>query len=726
MLRVLTGRLSQQGAALTMRPRLDQRLWWAWPLLSFAALCAIVFTHYSETLFYRYDGTFVLTLVRSQAKWMAPGPGFSLNYLQGMGDIWIPTATSWIPGLLLGSFFNDEWLPVVAWFIFALEYFLSSVALARCMDGDRVVAVAGAWLGALLVMPFFIPPVCDWVLWGNPHFITAIAVTSISLCAFLQIGRGKVPALWRDAGIVLLLVLLESYLFLSQPVRAVIAAPMLAFFGLAAAIGAECWRERLCKLIAGTVLSAILAVCFAGYIYALFYYARTTFFWDDLAALPVHWKQQSFIMSEAPSYGVVIWLACLLGAALAAVRERGRLRMAAVSFLVFVGLQQSIVLAASIGGFLWSGPTIAYIDLFSLPLYGIFGAYLAVGWWGRGIKKRLQTSVALALLPWAVLLTLGRPNENVAFRTHYNPFPWPPRETSITQKLAAEIGLREGDIFRGRVANLAGGEFMPQYDRIPFISQHAYDSTLSFFSGNDHRNYGLWYYDIPTLSEDNQFSSPFLHVVSSRLFNRPDQKHVRQFITLTRFVPRALALLGVHFVIVSRPLADLQPIATMTAHPDHPEGWTLFLYELRDAKTTGYWSTRPLSVSSVRQAMLWMTSGLPNEADAAVYEALEVPLVTGSFSELRVFRDRLVVSAESAGTSLLVLPLEFSHCLDLRVTSDAPVRLLRANINQAALLFSGRAISELRYRYSPWHFGCRLRDIEDARSLQLSNVGWPD
>jgi len=122
MLSVLTGRL-QQGAALTMRPRLDQRLWWAWPLLSFAALCAIVFTHYADTLFYRYDGTFVLTLVRSQAKWMAPGVGFSLNYLQGMGDIWIPTATSWIPGLLLGSFFNDQWLPVVAWFIFALEYF---------------------------------------------------------------------------------------------------------------------------------------------------------------------------------------------------------------------------------------------------------------------------------------------------------------------------------------------------------------------------------------------------------------------------------------------------------------------------------------------------------------------------------------------------------------------------------------------------------------------------
>jgi hypothetical protein len=723
MLSVLTG---QQGAALTIRSRLDQRLWWAWHLLSFAALCVIVFTHYAETLFYRYDGTFVLTLVRSQAKWMAPGAGLSLNYLQGMGDIWIPTVTSWIPGFLLGSFFDDRWLPVVAWLIFAVEYFLSTIVLIRCVGGNRVIALAGAWLGAFLVMPFFIPPLCDWILWGNPHFFTAIAVTSISFCAFLQIGRRKVPAPWRDAGFVLLLVLLQSYLFLSQPVRAVIAAPMLAFFGLAAAIGAECWRERLRKLVAGTALSAILAVCFAGYIYALFYYSRTTFFWDDLAAFPVTWKQQSFIMSESTSFGVVIWLACLLGAALAAFRERGRLRVAAVSLLAFVGLQQLIVLAASIGGFLWPGPAIAYIDLFALPLYGMFGAYLAIGWWSRGIQERFRTRAALALVPWAVLLTLGRPNENVAFRTHYNPFPWPPRETSVTRKLGGEIGLREGDIFRGRVANLAGGEFLPEYERIPFVSQHAYDATFSFFTGNDHRNYGLWYHDIPTLIEDNQFSSPFFHVVSSRLFNRPDQKHVRQFTTLTRFEPRVLALLGVRTVIASRPLPGLQPIATVTAHPDYPESWTLFAYELRDARTGGYWSTRPISVSFVRQAMLWMTSGLPSEADATVYETMDVPLVAGASSELRVFRDRLVVTAESPGTSLLVLPLEFSHCLDLRVTSGAPVRLLRANINQAALLLSGRTVAELRYRYSPWHFGCRLRDIEDARSLQLSNVGWPD
>src|SRR5262249_25553420 len=244
-----------------------------------------------------------------------------------------------------------------------------------------------------------------------------------------------------------------------------------------------------------------------------------------------------------------IWLACLAGAAMAAVRESGRLRMAAVAFLAFVGLQLLFVIAGSISGFFWAGPLIAYFDLFALPLYATFGAYLVVGWWCRGRETTWRTSLALSILPWAVLLTLHRPNENVTFRSHYNPFQWPPRETSITQRLATEIGLREGAVFRGRVANLAGSEFMPEYDRIPFISQHAYDATLAFFTGNDHRYSGLWYYNIPTLIEDSQFSSPFFHVISSRLLSTRAQKHVRQFTTITQFKPRILSLLGVRFVI---------------------------------------------------------------------------------------------------------------------------------------------------------------------------------
>jgi len=84
-------------------------------------------------------------------------------------------------------------------------------------------------------------------------------------------------------------------------------------------------------------------------------------------------------------------------------------------------------------------------------------------------------------------------------------------------------------------------------------------------------------------------------------------------------------------------------------------------------------------------------------------------------------REAVVVSQ-----STHVLPLEFSHCIELEAANSGSAHLLRANINHAAILFSGHLRAQLRYRYAPWHYGCRLRDIDDANDLRLAEVGWPD
>jgi len=145
------------------------------------------------------------------------------------------------------------------------------------------------------------------------------------------------------------------------------------------------------------------------------------------------------------------------------------------------------------------------------------------------------------------------------------------------------------------------------------------------------------------------------------------------------------------------------------------------------ANSAGYWSTRPMQASTIRQAMRWLASDTANDADAAIDNESGMPaLVPGISSEMRVFRDRLVVTAESAGTSLLVLPVEFSQCWEVSLAAGANGRLLRANVNQTGLLFSGRTKVELRYRFSPWHFRCRFDDIADARKLELANIGWPE
>ncbi len=419
-----------------------------------------------------------------------------------------------------------------------------------------------------------------------------------------------------------------------------------------------------------------------------------------------------------------MWPTSLAGAVLVGWRERGRLRIFAIAFLLFIVLQLSILLYAQIGGVKWSGAGIGYyVDMFCLPFYAIFSAYLFVGWWIDSPRPFRWAMPGLVLLPWASVFALHHPYSDSQFRQE-NPLRWPPRSTSLVELLKSEIGLEEGAVFRGRVVNLSGTDFERHDVQLPFGRQHIYSQGISFRTGNDHRYYGMWYFDIPTLIEINPFSSPFFHAINSRLLSARTEKHVRVVTTFTRFEPRLFAMLGVRFVITDHPVPNLAPKSRFVADPENPEKWTLFLYEIRDAKTGGYWSTSPALVQTTDAATRWMADpGSSN--DATVYEHVPPSLVAGSSSEIRVFRDRLVVEAKSEGTSLLILPVEFSHCFDVDIAGGKQARFQRANVNQGAFLFTGQLKAELRYRFSPWHFRCRLDDIADAQRLQLSNVGWP-
>lgn len=696
------------------------RYWWALPAISFAALSAVNFSYMRDALFYRFDGTFLLALVTSQKKWMSPEIGFSLNFLQGLGDIWLPTATQLMPGFILASLAADvEWMPVIALWVFALEFFFSTIVLARCLGAGRLTSLAAALIGALLTLPYFVPPFTGQRMWGNPHFMEAIATTTLALCAFIAIGRTRTRT---DTILALTILVLLGHFAIAQPVLAAFASIMLLFFGLAAIAAAKDNSERLRKSAAAAFVSLTLAAAFLAYWYALFKYARTTFFWDDLLETPVYWFFQSFLLGT--DAGTYLWRTSLAGALLVGWRERGRLRIFAIAFLLFIVLQVSILWYQQMGGLKWSGPPIAmYVDMFCLPFYAIFSAYLFVGWWIDSPRPFRWAMPALVLLPWASVFALHHPYSDSQFRQE-NPLPWPPRSTSLVELLKSEIGFEEGALFRGRVANLGGIDFEHHTVPFPFGRQYIYSEDISRRTGNDHRYYGMWYFDIPTLILINPFSSPFFYAINSRLLSARTEKQVRVVSTVTRFEPRLFAMLGVRFVITDHPVPNLAPKSRFVADPKDPEKWTLFLYEIPDAKTGGYWSTSPALVQTADAATRWMADpGSLN--DATVYEHVPPSLIAGSSSEIRVFRDRLVVEAKSEGTSLLILPVEFSHCFDVDIVGGKQARFQRANVNQGALLFTGHLKAELRYRFSPWHFRCRLDDIADAQRLQLSNVGWP-
>jgi hypothetical protein len=83
-------------------------------------------------------------------------------------------------------------------------------------------------------------------------------------------------------------------------------------------------------------------------------------------------------------------------------------------------------------------------------------------------------------------------------------------------------------------------------------------------------------------------------------------------------------------------------------------------------------------------------------------------------------RGAVHVTATSAGTSALLLPLQFSHCFRLLAAQPDRVRVVRANLIHTLILFAGELDARLKWEFSFWrNSGCRLRDAEDVRKLGL-------
>jgi hypothetical protein len=81
---------------------------------------------------------------------------------------------------------------------------------------------------------------------------------------------------------------------------------------------------------------------------------------------------------------------------------------------------------------------------------------------------------------------------------------------------------------------------------------------------------------------------------------------------------------------------------------------------------------------------------------------------------LTVIRGGLHVSGKSDGTSLVVLPQQFSHCLRAR---DTRVRLVRANLLMMGVIFSGNVDTDIVSDYGIFSPGCRRIDLAELEQL---------
>jgi hypothetical protein len=722
----------ENGAAPAPWPLRASVLVLAANAISLVALSLLMFRLQAPFTYFDFDGTFILSTVKNQAEWM-PGLGaLSMDFLKGMGGLAFPIDTRAIPGFLIGLLGGTgNWLPALSATWFACEFAVATLIIGRAIGVPLSATVMAAWLGLLGALPYVIPTPFIERLWGNPLLLSLISFSMIALALFRAVGHvPRAHSLVCGAGIFAIL----AYLTMAFPLMLPVYAPIIVFFGAVCLIIARTRVEVYWKLGTLAVIGMLYLACFGIWLSGFMLYSKLTYFLSDMWPSPVIWTWPSLLL-EKPALrpaGIGFYCAALLGGVVAAFRRATPLRPFAIGYLVFNGLLWLGTSVLVLAGVEWrGGPAGGYFDMMIYPLHALFAAnlvYLSAGHMANRLRRRRRLAVvvgtaAIFLIPWGAL-ALWTPPLTSQWRAYLG-FPWPPQRTPIVDFLERHIALHPGEPFRGRVVNLAGSRFVEALlPNAPMINQHVYDQQRAFYIGNNHREYGFWYYDIPTLEETSPSTSPFFHVLMSRLLNPKGAWFFRVYEWASAFDPQVLGQLGVRYVLTARPLPERTPVVQM----DVGASRTQYLYELADPNIAGRAATKVTVARNAGEALARLrASGFDIRNEAVLFEPLpEGPLLTPlSNSRLTVDRGRVTVSAEAPGRALLVLPLEFSRCLTFSWADvgAAPPLALRADFDQTAILFENHVEGRIALRYGPLtNPACRLRDMQDASRLDLGAV----
>jgi hypothetical protein len=597
-------------------------------------------------------------------------------------------------------------------------------------------SIVAAQLSIILFGPLAYLFVFYQVFWINPGVAVVYAAPLIALGVLGRLQPGRMRNFILATGGIFALLL---YSLICDPLWAMISG--ISILGAFAVVALSPLRVRpiLVRSAAlGCCLLLLLGSGAIGYVYTLSQYSARLWFSDELSYAP-----QAFLASIAfisPKTAGSYYSICALGWLLGMLLACGRVRV-----LVTAGLISFVILAAYSTTFLlmlkWWLPLPLYIEHSLFPLFTI--AAIA-GYWATlraitlavypalikvraqvasviGMKRPLATSsssraapgifhpqssvlaawvsalVVAGSIPTAATIYVVRAS---ATAPHFDvPFP---NEPELAHYLGEAIGLSTGGEFRGSLT---------------FVVQAALDlATMS----------NLWIRGIPTINEYSQLVTPQALYLRPALFKRDIVLG-----ELNHFVPwigergsydvlfKTLQALGMRYIIFAGrvPAADQVhlPFVTMPRRPvgDPTGDWVV--YELPNPNRGNYSPTEVVTAKSGSDIIAALEAPhFDFTKQAVLTTAINEPLVPARDMRLSLIRGGLHVSGRSDGTSLVVLPQQFSHCLRAR---DTGVRLVRANLLMTGVIFSGNVDTDIVFDYGIFSPGCRRLDLAELKQL---------
>ena len=722
----------------------------------------VVWFNYPYLLYIGRDADLSLWINRAYLDWAHPFDVTALNPLQGMVSMLMAMNPYLNPAMWVFQADLPEVSQWVASFVvYFLEVTLSAFVLGIALGFPRSFAfVASLWLAFLLFPPFnFVYGLQGWLA-TSPLYGHTLALSNLLLTAFLKVGdttrfstfarRLALNGLLANCILLLLLLIVLAAPFYN-------AGMLIGTFLLTGVIflSSTSREQMLWRLGAGIY---VFAACAALHFFEFFTGASAAsarFSAPQRALLDIRWPSELSpeLIANARNGLCVLGVLCdrtiqgplaltgsywlqlsiILGGVLIAMRmppplaRIGALFSALWAFLLIVWIGANL----GINGSFPIAPLYFYLMMY--PFWALFSLYTGLTL-VQAIAARLRVqprsshvdlcivgmlcAAAIALIPLfdAHLSRVTKPQG-----VRRSP------ATPITEALEREISLRPGQVYRGSVATILAAPGSPLRHRLgengkqplkPDAFEH-FLRKVGLDTGNSHDLLDLWWRDIPTLSEYGQgLSKPFMFYMS-HILRAPQDSRQLNFALPNIANIDVMRAMGVRFVVTDLTLAEDQ--ARITHVLPLEDGIDLRLYELPRPNIAGF---SPMNLSpqvSPSELVRRIRSDPALFESEAFVDADAVPaLVPVQRSQIVFEKGAVHVRARSAAASALLLPVQFSHCFRLDGGKLEGVRMLRANLIHALMLFNRELDVRLKWEFSFWrNSDCRLRDAEDARAMGL-------
>lgn len=669
-----------------------------------------------------------------------------ISPFQGLGGLVQPLGVWLNPAHLAAHFLPAQdprhWSFLVGMLLVAIATFL----LGHAMGLPAHLAVLCGQVMAIAVFPPAAYRTADlghlnltslYVICSPPiAFVTALGTALLAVVAYLGTSSRAL-----NVACAILLPCLVVYSVLCDPLYTTMFFIPVAIFAAGIFVGSGSKSVFLWRTYS---VAACLLVCLAinlpGFYRALTAYAARAAFPNELYVEVQRWDYLTNLIFQ---HGLATLAALIVIGASGVVCWFGATQMRgfALSILGFQFLMIVISFAYVYSGIRWSLPLPVYFEYGALPSYivvsvlGLWIGYkkLAPRFSGsllRPLAPRLSSAVVVCsvlALPAFGAIGLGAVS---ALRHPVSAATVEPNRSAgdsartIRSILVRELAMGSDGFFRGSVATVVGVPASVPYakENIDFVwGKHLRTFDRDFYLS------GFWNLRIPTLEDNNHLVTPPFHFLVSRALSRPQDYHSRNWALITKTNPKLMAGLGCRFLLTDSQQSD--PLLTLRAQQANANGDTIYLYEISHPNLATYSPVRTVKSMDASEAVALMAGGsIPLEDVAVVHEDNFPALTRAASGTLNFEKGGFRIRGESDGTSLLVVPVQFSNSLRITATQadskNAPIRLLRVNLLETGILFDGTIDVKIAHVFGPFRgVAGRLQDVEDCRRLGVKETG---